>query len=312
METKYITETACSTNSLVEGESLAATATHTRSWLLLQYEDAWEGKAFEASHLPQEVKTYLIEVQKLLEAPRLQLIKGKTKTTSPHISFYVIRPNEDQPVMYRFQLEDYRDLLSLDIPAVLAGDPRYQSQQTTRSTFLICTNARRDPCCAHFGTAAFHKLAEYQEKSMGKFDLWQTIHVGGHRFAPNMLYFPYGLYFGRMHPDHVKQVAARCLEGQLSMGYYRGRAEYREPLQAAEIYLRQQTGRLDIDAFHFSGLDNPEADLWLVHFTEQSNGRQYQLALHLEKTGGKVLQSCGEENPAPIKLYRLVSMMEKT
>lgn len=73
--------------------------------------------------------------------------------------------------------------------------------------------------------------------------------MGGDRFAANMVVFPDGLYYGRLEPDTVVEVARRRIEGRLELDHLRGRTCYPMPVQAAEIALRRRlglTGRNDV------------------------------------------------------------------
>jgi hypothetical protein len=305
MAAKYQVETACSTTSLQAGENLAATAAHTRSWLLLEFDGFWESKALEESSLPGEVKQNLMQAQKTLPAPRFLFIKGPSGRAQPPFHFYLIRTNEDQPKMYRFLLDRYEDLLDLDIPAVLSGDPRYEARAITDPFFTVCVNARRDPCCAHFGVPLYQKLVKILGQSHADWRVWQSTHVAGHRFAPNVLYFPKGLYFGRVTPDQAENLISSCLDDKLFLAYFRGRAEYMEPVQAAEIYLRRHTGSREIDAYSLTQVEESAEGVWLVRFSDRSSGAKYRIEIHKQTGDGRILQSCGQEDPPQTTFYEL-------
>jgi len=59
--------------------------------------------------------------------------------------------------------------------------------------YLVCTNGARDPCCAIRGAAVADALAVARPGAA-----YESSHLGGHRFAANLLVLPDGLCFGRL------------------------------------------------------------------------------------------------------------------
>ena len=71
--------------------------------------------------------------------------------------------------------------------------------------------------------------------------VWQVSHLGGHRFAPNVLVLPQGVLYGRVGTavgdagdESVEQFAAEVEAGAVSRRHLRGRSCYPKPVQAAE------------------------------------------------------------------------------
>ncbi|MGH2385578.1 MAG: sucrase ferredoxin, partial [Candidatus Limnocylindria bacterium] len=59
--------------------------------------------------------------------------------------------------------------------------------------FLVCTNGKRDACCALRGRALVGALAaDHAER------VWECTHLGGHRFAGNLVCLPDGIVYGRV------------------------------------------------------------------------------------------------------------------
>src|SRR5262249_33995656 len=73
--------------------------------------------------------------------------------------------------------------------------------------------------------------------------VWQVSHVGGDRFAGNVVVLPDGLYFGRVGPGEAWAVLEEYLAGRIDLAHYRGRSFYSFPAQAAERVVRE-TARL--------------------------------------------------------------------
>ena len=108
---------------------------------------------------------------------------------------------------------------------------------------LVCTHGRREVCCARYGRPVALALAARFGPAV-----WETTHVGGDRFAANLVLLPQGAYFGRLDPGHAVRVAERALAGELDLDAYRGTAGRSEAAQSAEWHLRRALDEPRIDA----------------------------------------------------------------
>ena len=107
----------------------------------------------------------------------------------------------------------------------------------TDPILLVCTNGRRDACCALRGRALTLALAdEHAERT------WESTHLGGHRFAANLVCLPHGIVYGRVPPDAGARLADLYLAGQLDPEHLRGRSAWPAPAQVAEVELRGRLG----------------------------------------------------------------------
>ena len=88
---------------------------------------------------------------------------------------------------------------------------------------LVCTHGRRDACCARLGLPLFDALAPHLPPER----LWQSSHLGGHRFAPNVLVLPHGIQLGRIPLERAAEVAELLEDGRIPLDLYRGRTIYR-------------------------------------------------------------------------------------
>jgi hypothetical protein len=103
--------------------------------------------------------------------------------------------------------------------------------------YLVCTNGARDPCCAIRGpavAAALERVAPGQA--------YECSHLGGHRFAANVLVLPDGLCFGRLDSRSAVALVEELEAGRLPLDHLRGRTALGPEQQAAEILLRRDLG----------------------------------------------------------------------
>ena len=295
----------CSLLSAQAGERLIGTASQAKTWLLLEYRGMWGTKAFDEASLRKPVKDHLAQALKILPAAKLQLISHHARAAQTGITFFLGQTGDGPPRMYEFQLDSYEALLGLNFSTVLTGERPAVLRE--RPLILVCTNGRRDACCARWGMPTYMSLSEAAEQSdLGFEAVWQTTHVGGHRLAPNVLCFPDGLYYGRVQPDQAQAFIEHFTRGEVFLEQLRGRSCYTPVVQAAERFLYQQTGRLELDAFTYLDAAETGPDTWLVRFSDSQDHRLHQLQIAVDVTGTPIRQSCGKAKMEPLVNYELV------
>jgi hypothetical protein len=285
-------------------EPLLGTAVDNRVWFLLEYDRPWRAKATEDNELPREVQSWL-DAQVALTKGRLQFIKQERRETGQPLAFYVVQAGERQPRMFRFQLEAYADLLQVDVTRLLASDGEYKGLQQVEPLYLVCTNGRRDRCCALYGLEVYYRL-----RKIAADQVWQTTHVGGHRFAANVLTFPDATYYGRMQTNDLESFYQARERGEMVLEHLRGRSCYREVAQAADYYLRRETEQRALDAFHLVDLSSPQPEHFRASFELTGDDARYDVYLVQEVLDLALYGSCGEPRTKPTAIYRLKAIEE--
>jgi len=148
----------------------------------------------------------------------------------------VARSNAEEPELRRLDLERHDDLIGLELES--AG------MLVEHPLFLVCTHGKHDRCCAKYGRPLYDAVREQVEPGWA----WQSSHVGGDRFAGNLVVLPDGVYYGRVEPSDSWPVIEAALERRVHLPCYRGRSRYGFAAQAAEIAVREVSGLLAINA----------------------------------------------------------------
>ncbi len=130
----------------------------------------------------------------------------------------------------RLDLERHDDLIGLDLESAgtLVDHP----------LFLVCTHGKHDRCCARYGRPLYDAVREQVEPGWA----WQSSHVGGDRFAGNLVVLPDGAYYGRVEPAESWPVIEAALSARVHLPCYRGRSLHGFAAQAAEIVVREESG----------------------------------------------------------------------
>jgi hypothetical protein len=249
----------CSALSLAAGEDVFGTASVGDFWVLVEYAAPWTPRALEGSTLPAEVKARLLRLAKTIPRSRVLFIR-RGRAGTEHFNLFVVHSRERNPTIVRFQLCSYTDLLGVDFNAVAAGETAGGTRYS-EPLYLVCTHGRRDKCCAKFGLPLYKSLRESAGESV-----WQSSHVGGDRFAGNLVVFPHGLFYGRVDEASARGIVAEYKQGRVALENFRGRACHTHPIQAAEFFVRREAGLVGVEALRHAATERVSRDVRRVKF----------------------------------------------
>ena len=288
----------CSELSRQRGEPRYGTASVGDVWLLLEYPFWWGKNAFAESALPPAVKAYLHETLARVPRSRLLLIKQE-RPRRPHIKFYVVRAREREPFAAEFTFDTYDQLLRLDIAAA-AGRARAGGGDLRDTLYLVCTHGRRDKCCAKFGYPLFKSL-----RAAGRGDVWQSSHVGGDRFAANLVCFPHGLFYAHVTESEAHTLMSAYGERRLVLGKYRGRACYAQPVQAAEYFVRAESGLTGLDDIRLLERARVGGQSWRIRFAAPGAGRVYETVVSSRISAFHQYLTCSAREEKSVEQFSL-------
>lgn len=264
---------------------MAGTAEPVDVWVLLEYRPAWKSRALEESRLGDATRRWLDDNLAALAAmglkARPQLIR-QPETDSDQVRLLV----GTREGLVRFAGSGYGFLGDISL-AEVAADPAGHSQERDPHYF-VCTNGQRDVCCARFGLPAYAALRERVAERA-----WQVTHLGGHRFAPNVLVLPQGTVYGRVTEGHVATLVDAVEGGGLAFDHLRGRSWFPPLVQAAEAFGRRSPlAVVDVDG------DEARA---AVTF----DGPDGTLTVRVRRADEplQVLKSCGDDGTKPVLPY---------
>ena len=118
------------------------------------------------------------------------------------------------------------------IRAYAAGEV-FAGEVDPRITILVCTDSRRDACCARYGFSTYKALAALADPA--RFNIVQATHLGGCRFAASLVVLPQRQRYGRMTAGQAPGFLEALINNDIFLPTYKGRADLPEPLQVAEI-----------------------------------------------------------------------------
>ena len=108
--------------------------------------------------------------------------------------------------------------LEANTPLPSAAESRSAAARDEPPVFLVCAHGTHDACCALRGRPIAAALAAVRPGQV-----WECSHVGGDRFAANVLVLPTGVLYGRVTESAVPLLAAGADAGVVQAEHLRGR-----------------------------------------------------------------------------------------
>lgn len=331
----------CSVAATDIGEEPEATAPYAVSWVGVVVPGAWARDAL--SLLPPELRSAL----EAAEGVRPVVLRPASRTrtdvgmvlagTVPGRSW--LRYVDDVDVPAAVELLTAAD--GAAVASLAEGRAPRLGRAVHRSAVLVCTNGTRDACCARLGRPAVQALAaRVGEPRRGLLrerdalaDVWESSHLGGHRFAPTAAVLPSGMLYGGLGPDPEALAATvgDLLEGRAVLEGYRGRSTYPPYAQAADVAVRRHLAVLGAHA----GPDDVRVDgseplpgarvpvpvpvpagatevpagpadgeVLAAHrvFVRHSGGRTFRVSVRQVRTAAERPASCGAD-PTPVDAW---------
>jgi hypothetical protein len=286
----------CSSESLTREEALAGTASTVRSWLLLEHAGPWGVDAFPDARLPDG---FAAELSARCRAVGVRpVLIRRVGATSSGGACFAVRSGPEPPWIERTTLDAIGDALELDLDRLGRGE-RLGLETHDAALFLVCTHGRHDPCCAERGRPLARALAEAFPQ-----ETWECSHIGGDRFAGNVVAFPHGLYFGRVDRGSGAHVAARYKEGMIDLEHHRGRSCQPMPVQAAEHALRVGHGLDGVDDVELLGFEHSDNE---VSATFRARSERFVVRVAVDE-GAPQLLTCRSHAEARPPAYRVLEL----
>jgi hypothetical protein len=215
-----VTDFRCSVASRDDDEPMAGTAPTDRELLLVEHSGSWGRNAVAESRLPGAVRGHLGG----LDGVRVQLVRRHGGESGPGVRVFHARATSAGFAVGTAVLPDHDALLDLDLQQDLAP---YDAP-----LWLVCTNGRRDRCCAEVGRPIAAALAGRWPEAT-----WETTHLGGHRFSGTLLALPWGHTLGRLDAATAVDACSALERGEVPVEVSRGRAGLPPSAQVRELHV---------------------------------------------------------------------------
>lgn len=289
----------CSTASRYFKESLHGSAAVYKCFIMVEHADPFPAKPTDG-HLD---KTWLKQLDAVAKKNKGKLLLVRNKGTDYKNSRVIYVDCVTQKYLVINSPVD--DLHQINIEGVVADT---ETKWEVDPFFVVCTNGKKDKCCAKFGFPVF----KFFENIFLPFcyESYECTHLGGDRFAANAALMPFGIYYGRVEVEDVHEIIKQTAFGRILYPNYRGRSRLSFFDQAVECHLREHLGNYNID-FPMKIFTREERDdLIYVQLTyEESN---FEMILQKDVVDYPHLLTCTSPHPEKIVKYQLISIEKES
>jgi hypothetical protein len=313
-----VTSFRCTLAARVRGDDVLATAPPARRFLLLEVPGPWAvPDAVEAADVRPDVAN-AIRHRAGAAGARVLLIRRPGRHPAPEPGsprrWGLARLGSASGaggvggvVWGTWTTDD--DLLALD-PAAAA--PQHPGE---RPLALVCTHGKHDVCCAIEGRPVAQQVA-----ADPRVDAWECSHLGGDRFAANLLWLPSGLLLGGLTVATAAAAVEAGTAGRVPLENYRGRCGDAAVAQAAQWFAMRELGvdrpdlvvvesvRAHADAAASPGEDGHLGESHTVAVVRQGDRRlRVEVAPRWSEPGQL---TCRGSHGARARTWRLVDLAE--
>lgn len=256
----------CAAASRERGDAAAGTASTVRSFLLVEHPGPWGIDALRDARLPDGFGRRLVR-ESHRAGVRVLLVRRPGRSTGAEVRVFAAHVAGAGSWLETTVVGDVAEVSQLDLDALGRGR-RLGLTPHERPVLAVCTHGRHDACCAERGRPVARALAAGPHAD----DVWECSHIGGDRFAGNLLVLPHGLYYGGLDPASAVLVAEATAWERLVLDHLRGRSDLPMPVQAAEIALRRQVDLVGFDDVVFLGHRRDEDSVVSARFDVGARG----------------------------------------
>lgn len=218
--------------------SYASAPAKSRAWLLIEHRGPWAEYAAQTP-LPEPLGTAATAADEL--GIRVQLIRRPGRGDGAAGGGVYAGWTAGATPWLRKLTWPGTDGAGLDLHALAAGVPP-PGVPVEGPVYLVCAHGRRNKCCARYGGPLARTLAgQYPGR------VWETTHLGGHKFAANMVILPHGLYYGPVDVPAAAGAIGAYRRGEVTLHRFRGRAGQDTEVQVAEHAELARTGTMALD-----------------------------------------------------------------
>ena len=254
---KNLSEMRCSEFSELMNEELIGTAPVWNKLLVISFPFPWVADINESD-------TFYKLFNKKLKVDHI-----KSKLQDYRIQF--VSPDKDyiteglfRVLLFIRNIEDSKfskfEKMEFDIPEEKLGEfligltdsnesylNDYMLKPNKTRDLFVCIHASRDICCGVAGVPIYKSLKEkFNDYNISLTRVWRMSHLGGHKYAPNVLDMPSGRLWARFNSSNIDELFGSSVKPKQIFNYYRGSIGLNSPYeQVLESYILADSQNLE-------------------------------------------------------------------
>lgn len=290
----------CAAAARERDDPLAGTAAPARSWLLIEHPGPWLPDALGGIGLePQVLRAVRARVRG--DGWRVLLVRRpgeRRDATASDRGWWVLRgPRPAAPAGGLVAAGTWSAPDDLLVATATAEDAPVRAPDEATPRLLVCAHGRHDTCCAVRGRPVAAALAARWPGGT-----WECSHLGGDRFAANLLVVPDGTVYGAVDDTDPVRLVEDHLAGRADPAFLRGWSHLHPWEQVAAVHLHRELGPLAPAAVGVVRVEHvPGSRRWRVHVDVDGIGAR---VLEVDSFAAEAaLLTCRAASPASAVRY---------
>ncbi|MEU0784619.1 sucrase ferredoxin [Streptomyces sp. NPDC006173] len=222
----------CADAARSRNDPLAGTAPYGTGWILIEYRQGWPVNGFEGLDLDPQTKALVLRAAQQARARILLIRRPGRRHSGGHNRWAVLGHDANGALLQQWGTWHHDDDLAQIVPAL-----KSRGETGLRPVILVCAHGLHDTCCAVRGLPTGQALSKVWSEMV-----WECSHVGGDRFAPNIVVVPDGVYYGGLDVRTAITVIEEHMADRIRADHLRGYTTLLPPQQAAIIAVLKQFG----------------------------------------------------------------------
>lgn len=306
---------SCSQLTRQSGNSLSGTGLTYENYLVVECPPPWNSYDLETPRIPDNLRAIGDEIYGNRPVKnRILLIYNPLyhqENTLRVLTFQKPPGFTQGYIGQEFLVSDINEVASLAETCFKTPPEAGDTNALKTRDILICTHGQNDQCCARYGNPLYRQaLKIIEDYSLTDIRVWQTSHIGGHRFAPTAIAFPNGRYYGQITSPALQALLMQSGSIHDLNQAYRGWGILPKPVQLLEKELLTEWGFPGLK-FSMTGRILTETPNNLYYRVELSVKTQkemitYQANIIADETTRITLpESCLKDYQATVMNYRV-------
>lgn len=240
----------CALRAQLRGDAMLGTAFPAARLLLVEQPGPWGPAGLTESHCDREVATAAVQ---RAAAAGVRVIAIRRPGRTPlgiERRWYLVDTAEGGEAIRAGTFGTDDELLEVPLDGS-HGSPDVEP------LYLVCAHSKHDTCCALRGRPVAAALAQLRPGRV-----WESSHLGGDRFAANVLVLPAGLLYGRVLPFAAEEFVAAAEADEVVGALLRGRVGLPPVAQAALAFGYEHLAlrrRSDLRVLEVTGVNSGQA-----------------------------------------------------
>lgn len=223
----------CASAARDRDDPVTGTAPPATRWLLLEHPGPWPVDAVAGSGIEPRMLARVTGGAGRT-GTRILLIRRPGRRPRPQARQWILASLDGATVAGEWATD-----ADLEAAVTALAAPIGPTTTPPAPLILVCAHGVHDACCAVRGRPVAAALSTRWPDGV-----WECSHVGGDRFAPNVVLLPDGFYYGNLDPESAERVVSQHLAGVVSTEHLRGMSRFPPAAQAAAAAAYEQLGPL--------------------------------------------------------------------